>query len=536
MMIVAKSGPVTGRRFEIDRELVLGREADLSLDDPQLSRRHLRLRPVQGGVEIEDLGSTNGTFVDDQRIDGVRTLRPGDRLRLGSSQFALEAGARETVAVSLPGPPARHQAAGAAATPFAPSPGQGYVAPGRRRGPLVALVVVLVLIAGVVAYVVRSSDDAGDAVVAGAGAPAASGFVYVETNAPAPAGNEIQVFARAADGSLVPGERYPTRGDGKQISPPLGLPLTDSQGAVALSPDGRVLFAVNTGSNTVSTFLVDGASLTFVSTLDSGGEYPLSVTASANGVGYVANVDPDEANKGSAGKENLVGFRYDTDGRLSALAGAVYPLTPRGLPATIAFSPSGTQLVVTERESRNLLTFPVAADGTLGERTRTASPGVNPFGLAITRSDVAIVSDFGDPGAEPAIGSSVSSYTIAGKDSAGINSYANRQLGSCWVALSPDDTVAYVTSAVSQSVTAARVGPDGSVTALETKAPKLPGFGLDAMVSPDGKNLYVLEGTPKDPASLDRVMAYRIEADGTLTPLGEPVGELPANASGLVAT
>jgi pSer/pThr/pTyr-binding forkhead associated (FHA) protein len=72
----------------------LGRaaRADFVLDVPLVSRFHCRFTgSAEGGLLLEDLGSTNGTFVNDKRVERV-TLTQGDRLRVGRVEFALERG------------------------------------------------------------------------------------------------------------------------------------------------------------------------------------------------------------------------------------------------------------------------------------------------------------------------------------------------------------------------------------------------------------------------------------------------------------
>jgi len=85
------SGPAAGQSVEIEGEVVIGREnADLTIEDTELSRRHVALRPVEGGIEIEDLGSLNGTFVNGQRISSPTTLTVSGMLKIGGSQVNLE--------------------------------------------------------------------------------------------------------------------------------------------------------------------------------------------------------------------------------------------------------------------------------------------------------------------------------------------------------------------------------------------------------------------------------------------------------------
>ena len=83
-----QSGPERGRRVEITgRNYLLGRDidSDLVVNDIEVSRRHARLIAQSDGYVIEDMGSTNGTYVDGQRLTSVLSLSPGASIRLGES-------------------------------------------------------------------------------------------------------------------------------------------------------------------------------------------------------------------------------------------------------------------------------------------------------------------------------------------------------------------------------------------------------------------------------------------------------------------
>ena len=85
------SGPASGQSIDVDQEIVVGRfGADLTIDDAEMSRRHAAVRPVEQGVEIEDLGSTNGTQVNGRRISGVERLTSSGTLRVGTSEIQVE--------------------------------------------------------------------------------------------------------------------------------------------------------------------------------------------------------------------------------------------------------------------------------------------------------------------------------------------------------------------------------------------------------------------------------------------------------------
>src|SRR5215207_9188200 len=84
-------GDEAGRQEALTGPIEIGRDASttLSLEDEQMSRRHARVS-AQGDVAIvEDLGSTNGTFVNEQPIEGPRALRAGDRIRVGLTVIEL---------------------------------------------------------------------------------------------------------------------------------------------------------------------------------------------------------------------------------------------------------------------------------------------------------------------------------------------------------------------------------------------------------------------------------------------------------------
>ena len=89
--VIVRSGPRSGERIELVDELVVGREnADLTVADEEVSRRHLAMRPHEDGVELEDLGSTNGTFVDGARLAAVVVVSSGARVVLGETELEIE--------------------------------------------------------------------------------------------------------------------------------------------------------------------------------------------------------------------------------------------------------------------------------------------------------------------------------------------------------------------------------------------------------------------------------------------------------------
>jgi hypothetical protein len=90
--LLATAGPLAGQTLTLQPgENTLGREAGNSilLDEPAASRRHARIGVINGVATIEDLGSTSGTFVNEQRVAGPTLLKVGDSIRIGVSLFSF---------------------------------------------------------------------------------------------------------------------------------------------------------------------------------------------------------------------------------------------------------------------------------------------------------------------------------------------------------------------------------------------------------------------------------------------------------------
>jgi hypothetical protein len=86
-----KSGPLAGQIIDVEDEVVIGREdTDLTIDDQDMSRRHAVVRPSEGRLQVEDLGSTNGTFVDGTKIEGPTMLGGGAEIQLGATVIVVE--------------------------------------------------------------------------------------------------------------------------------------------------------------------------------------------------------------------------------------------------------------------------------------------------------------------------------------------------------------------------------------------------------------------------------------------------------------
>lgn len=135
---VMRSGPTPGVTFPLEGDqLTIGRDATngVAINDAEVSRKHSRLMFQGGKYVLEDLGSTNGTFVNGQRLAGPIVLKPGDVVSLGEQivlmydAIASDAGA--TVAVSRKAMPqaAPPPAYSAPAPSYSPPPAASYAPP-----------------------------------------------------------------------------------------------------------------------------------------------------------------------------------------------------------------------------------------------------------------------------------------------------------------------------------------------------------------------------------------------------------------------
>lgn len=105
MKLVFLSGPKAGDEIEVVDQIVVGREkSDVEIEDTAVSRQHASFTNADGAVEVTDLDSTNGTFVNGDRITGSKKLEHGDFVTIGSSTLEVRGDWRsaETEAIVVP--------------------------------------------------------------------------------------------------------------------------------------------------------------------------------------------------------------------------------------------------------------------------------------------------------------------------------------------------------------------------------------------------------------------------------------------------
>jgi pSer/pThr/pTyr-binding forkhead associated (FHA) protein len=89
LVVERAPGHVPGMEYEVAEGAIMGRgdQAEIRLEDPFASSRHARLIRQGAAIVIEDMGSTNGTYLNEELLSGPQPLHPGDRVRIGDSEF-----------------------------------------------------------------------------------------------------------------------------------------------------------------------------------------------------------------------------------------------------------------------------------------------------------------------------------------------------------------------------------------------------------------------------------------------------------------
>jgi len=340
-----------------------------------------------------------------------------------------------------------------------------------------------------------------------------SDAVFVMTNDAG--GNEVVAYDRTAYGTLSSPHRYSTggRGSGGKVDP------LASQGSLTLSQDGNWLFAVNAGSGNLSVFRVEGSRLFLTDKIATEGSEPTSVTQRGSLV-YVLN---------SAGSSSVVGFRF-AFGHLDRIPDSLQFLSANlANPGSVALSPNGQFLVVTEKASSTIDVFRVLGNGTLGPITNNKNVGPGTFSATFAPSGVAFVAETGVAGATN--GSAVSSFAVQANGTVSPISLSLPTLGgaNCWIEVTPNGRFVYMSNSASASIAGFAIGNNGALTAIPGTIVAVGATGstnIDLTISADGKYLYTLN------AGNGTLGEFAIDpATGHLTSLGTVSG-LPA-AGGL---
>lgn len=330
------------------------------------------------------------------------------------------------------------------------------------------------------------------------------GAVYTLTNATD--GNAVVAFHRAQDGSLTSLGSFATggRGIGGTVDP-----LT-SQFAVIVNDGHDALFAVNAGSNEISSFRIgsDGA-LALASKVSSRGTVPVSLAVHGNLL-YALN----------SGDNSVSGYRITGNAQIVPLPHTARSLAPGANgAAAIRFTRDGRQLIVAERVSNRLEVFAVRQDGRLGEPVVTPGNGAATFGFDVTSRNQPIVSE---------TQGSLTSYELAsgGALTPITPSISTGGRAPCWVIITSDGRFAYTTNSASSFLAGYSVDAAGHLTPLtpgahtgDSGAGATP-LDLDRV---GNRFIYTLE------AGTGTIGTFVINPDGTLAARADVSAGAPAS-------
>ena len=305
--------------------------------------------------------------------------------------------------------------------------------------------------------------------------------------------NSISLFNINSKGLLSFQKSYATGGKGKALG---------TQGALILSENGKWLFAVNAGSNTISVFRVCPQCLKLTDVVPSGGIYPSSLTIICNNL-YVTN-SGDASNA-----SNVTGFYLKESGHLCRISNAQRPLScPCSDPGCIVSSCNGKLLAVTEKSTNRITTFEVNENGSLQCPTINPSKGMLPFGEVFLNSNYLLVAEENS--------NEVSSYKVYKNGVLKISSYSTEanQKQPCWISADCTENYAYVSNFASNTVSSYKINENGKYLTLVNTAftePDIISGPIDNVVDKCNKNLYVLNFNDGS------ISVFNIGAQGNLT-------------------
>jgi 6-phosphogluconolactonase len=372
-------------------------------------------------------------------------------------------------------------------------------------------------------------------------------------------GNTILVFDRKADGTLTQIQEVATgglgSGPGELPAPfppfPAGNPLT-SQDSLVMTKHGHFLLAVNAGSNEISVLAVtEDGGLRLVDKAPSGGNVPVSI-AHHNNLVYVMN-EGELSPRPVGARPTMTGYFLDHFGKLHPIPNSARVTgSPDSEPGDVLFSPDGEFLIITDKFAETFIhVLHVDEDATTHEVATYIANNPAPLGAAFTHHRILAVTEanarFID-GRRTGVpnGSTTSTYRLTRDGTLTPISVAvpTLQTVDCWVRFTPDGRYAYVTNKGSGSVSSFRVSKQGELSLLASIAADTGGLfsePIDEDITSDGKFLYVVSPmgalqkfTLPIPPNVGAIRGYRIEEDGSLTPVANVSG-FPISIVGIVA-
>jgi hypothetical protein len=261
---------------------------------------------------------------------------------------------------------------------------------------------------------------------------------------------------------------------------------------------------------------VDGDRLTRLQVIDSGGQFPISITAHGSLV-YVLNA----RGGGSISGYLRVGRTLVAIPVWHRELGFNPNPTPEftNTPAQISFSPDGSELIVsTKGDSSSFLVYGVGILGPAVNPAAIAEPGAVPFGFGFDQYGHLVSSEAGT--------NAVGTFELGRRGSVtALDTALTHQNATCWAVVAGDKV--YVSNAGSASLSGYKIGADGALTALGNFSADA--GTVDAAVSPDGKFLDVQNGAG------GVIDTFSIDQNGALTKIGTIALPNGAGAEGIVA-
>ncbi len=344
-------------------------------------------------------------------------------------------------------------------------------------------------------------------VLAGRGDESGGHYLYTETNEAGK--NKIIIYKVKRDGDLQ--QKGMVASGGAGTGKGLG-----SQGALAIDKDHDWLYAVNAGSNSISTFKINNdGELKLSCTESTKGMEPVSLSVHGN-ILYVLN----------RGSDNIHGFHISNSGKLTHIDGSTQPLSSKKVDAPqVSISPDGDWVIVTEKATNIVGAFKIKNDGSVKPGRFTTSAGPTPFGFDFARGRFMIVSNAA--GGAAGAGSASSNIIEANGAAKAINgAVANQQGAPCWVATTKYGRFAYVSNTASNTVSSYYVAPFGALFLIEAVATKTDGAPADIVVAANNYYVYVLAGGD------DKINGFKRKALGGLESIYTS-SAVPAPTTGL---
>ena len=217
------------------------------------------------------------------------------------------------------------------------------------------------------------------------------------------------------------------------------------------------------------------------------------------------------------GSSDVVGFTLN-HGQLEQIPQSTRFLTTNNSEAaSLAFSPDGKVLLVTERATNNIDVFAVQGDGRLAPIVVNGNGGPGSFSVTFAPNGAALVSETGPAGV--ANGSAISSYAVQANGTLSPISASVPTFGAanCWNEVTPDGRFVYVSNAGSATISGFAIGANGALTPIAgtvVGANPSGATNLDITVSADGKFLYTLN------TGNGSIGVFAIQKDGTLVNVG----------------